>query len=77
MARDVAWLAEEDVQAQYKDEFAGDDEDLLANALTNGDLELRATYKSASFAVSIDLMNLNADETDDPYYMQTITYVKN
>ena len=77
VADDVLWYAEEDVQTQYAEEFADDDYGLLSTALTVGDLDLKATYKTAAFSVSINLTNLNADEADDPYYMHTISYVKN
>lgn len=77
VAKDVVWYSDEDVQAQYTEEFADDEYGLLAAALTTGALDLKATYKSASYSVSINLTNLNADEEDDPFYMHTITYVKN
>ncbi|WP_433945152.1 copper amine oxidase N-terminal domain-containing protein [Paenibacillus sp. SN-8-1] len=76
-ANDVVWYSEEDVQTQHAEEFSKYDYDLLATSLTNGDLNLEATYKSTSFSVSINLTNLNSDEEDDPYYMHTISYVKN
>ncbi|KGE16907.1 hypothetical protein [Paenibacillus wynnii] len=76
-ADDVLWYADKNVQKQYAKEFADDDYGLLETALTTGDLDLRATFKSALFSVSIDLTNLNSDEMDDPYYMHTISYVKN
>lgn len=77
VANDVLWYADEEQQAQYAEEFADDEYSLLATALTYGDLDLEATYKSAAFSVTVNLTNLNFDEMDDPYYMHTIAYVKN
>ncbi|MBP2000852.1 hypothetical protein J2Z69_001883 [Paenibacillus shirakamiensis] len=73
---DFLWNSDEDVQAQYATKYANRPYDLQKTAITTGDLDLNVTYTTASFSVTASLMNLNADEVDDPYYTETIMYVK-
>lgn len=75
-AADVQWNVDAKTQREYIQDFEDDEYKLIEEAITVGDMELEANYAKPGASVQISFMNINFDEPDDPFFVETLTYRK-
>ncbi|MFC4098943.1 copper amine oxidase N-terminal domain-containing protein [Paenibacillus xanthanilyticus] len=75
-AADVQWNVDDEERRDFIQDYKGDEYKLIREAITFGVLDLKARYTKPGYTVDIHFTNLNWDEADDPFFIETLTYEK-
>ncbi|TYP74656.1 copper amine oxidase N-terminal domain-containing protein [Paenibacillus methanolicus] len=75
-ADDVQWNVDDEERRDFIQEYKGDEYKLIREAITFGVMNLEARYARTGYTVHIHFTNVNWDEADDPFFIETLTYAK-